>query len=77
MCKQNCKQFFVMIKHEKVNKKGVEQGYETKLYLNLMLNKLKVLEVLFLFILFEDSIQGTFHGGFHVPINLGSFLIFF
>ncbi len=49
MCKQKCKQIFVVIKHEKVNTKGIEQGYETKSYLNFMLNKLKVLEVLFLF----------------------------
>jgi hypothetical protein len=41
MCKQKCKQFFLVIKHEKVNTKGIEQGYETKLYLHLMLNKLK------------------------------------
>jgi len=47
-----CKQIFVVIKHEKVNTKGIKQGYETKLYLNLMLDKLKVLEVLFLFIPF-------------------------
>jgi hypothetical protein len=44
------KQIFVMIKHENVNTKGIEQDYETKSYLKLMLNKLKVMEVLFLFI---------------------------
>jgi hypothetical protein len=39
----------------------------------LMLNKLKVMEVLFLFIPLWRLNLRKFHGGFHVPIDLGSF----
>ncbi len=36
MCKQKCKQIFVMMKHENVNTKGIEQDYETRSYLKLI-----------------------------------------
>jgi hypothetical protein len=41
MCKQKCKQIFIVIKHEKANTKGINQGCGTRSYLRLMLNKLK------------------------------------
>jgi len=30
---KKCKQIFIVIKHESINTKGIEQGYGTKLYL--------------------------------------------
>lgn len=41
MCKQKCKQIFIVTKHEKANKKGINQGCGTRSYLRLMLNRLK------------------------------------
>jgi hypothetical protein len=41
MCKQNCRKIFFVIKHEKVNTKGISQGCGTRSYIRLMLNKLK------------------------------------
>jgi len=41
MCKQKCKQTFIMIKHENVNTKGIKQGYGTRSYLKLVLKRLR------------------------------------
>jgi hypothetical protein len=41
MYKQKCKQIFIVIKHEKINKKGINQGCGTRSYLKLVLNILK------------------------------------
>jgi hypothetical protein len=49
---KNGKQFFIVIKHEKVNTKGIEQGFGTRLYFALVLNKLNIMGVLSLFIPF-------------------------
>jgi hypothetical protein len=43
---KNGKQIFIVIKHEKVNTKGIEQGFA------LVLNKLNIMGVLSLFIPF-------------------------
>lgn len=50
MCKYKYKQIFIIIKYENINTKETKQGYETRLYLKLMLNKLNVMRVLLLFI---------------------------
>ncbi len=41
--KSKCKQIFIVIKYENVNIKGIEQGYGIRLYLKLVMNKLKVI----------------------------------
>jgi len=46
-----------------------EQGYGAKLYLKLMLNKLKVIGNYFYLYLFVNLVQGNFHKGFHMPIK--------
>jgi hypothetical protein len=43
MCKWKCKQVFIVIKYENVNTKGTKQNNITRLYLILMLNKLKLM----------------------------------
>ncbi len=42
-----------MIKHENINTKGIEQGYGTRLYLKMLLNKQKIMRVLSLFIILQ------------------------
>ncbi len=37
-----CKQIFIVIKYENVNIKRIEQGYGIRLYLKLVMNKLKL-----------------------------------
>jgi len=45
------------------------QGYKTRLYFKLVLNKLKVMKgpTYFYLYSFGDLVQRNFHGGFHVP----------
>jgi hypothetical protein len=43
MCKQKCKKIVILIKYEFVNTKGTKQGYGTRSYLKLLLNKLKII----------------------------------
>jgi hypothetical protein len=67
--KQKCKQIFIVIKYENVNTKGTKQGYGIRSYLKLMVNRLKVMKVLLLFIPFENLVDKSFHGGFHMLAN--------
>ncbi len=67
--KQKCKQIFIVIKYENVNTKGTKQVYGIRSYLKLMVNRLKVMKVLPLFIPFENPVDKSFHGGFHMPTN--------
>ncbi len=40
---EKCKQIFIVIKYENINIKGIKQGYGIRLYLKLVMNKLKVI----------------------------------
>jgi len=51
-----------MTKYEHVNIKGTEHGYGIRLYLKLVLNKLKVIGG-------PTFICKNFHNRFHVPIQ--------
>jgi hypothetical protein len=50
--KQKWRQIFIMLKYENVNVKRPKQGYGSRLYLKLVLNILKVIGVISLFIPF-------------------------
>jgi hypothetical protein len=52
-----------------MNIKWNEQGYGAKLYLELMLNKLKVIGSYFYLYMFANLVQGKIHKGFHMPIK--------
>ncbi len=43
MCKQKCKQIFIVIEHENVNTKGTKQDYGIRSYLKLVLNRLHIM----------------------------------
>jgi hypothetical protein len=69
MCKTtvNMKIYFNNIrKHEH---QWNEQGHGAKLYLKLMLNRLKVIGSYLYIYLFVNLVQGNFHKSFHMPIK--------
>jgi hypothetical protein len=70
--------FFIVIKHENVNTKIIKLSYGTRLYLILVLNILKVMEVFLLFIPFWGLSSRKFSWRFpcaHQSINfLNGFL---
>jgi len=70
MCKQNCRKIFFVIKHEKVNTKGISQGCGTRSYIRLMLNKLKEMGgFTFIYTLKDLTLGGFYARGFHVATN--------
>jgi hypothetical protein len=52
MCKQKCKQIFIVIKHKNITQNEQNKASGTRSYLKLILNKLKIMGALFLFIPF-------------------------
>ncbi len=59
-----------MIKHEKVNTKGISQGCGTRSYLRLMLNILKEMGgFTFIYIPWGANLGGFYAKGFHVATN--------
>jgi len=67
---------FIVIKYENVNTRRIEQGYGTKLYFKLVLNKLKIMKVFTFYLYpFGDLVQKNFDESFHVPTNQRGFLI--
>jgi hypothetical protein len=66
------------MKTQAKTKQKQKQSYGTKSYLKLILNKLKAMKgPTFTYTPLGTLLLGNFHGGFHVPINQGSFLISF
>jgi hypothetical protein len=53
-----------------MNIKWNEQGYGAKLYLKLMLNRLKVIRSYFYLYPTLNLVQGNFHKAFHMPIKI-------
>jgi hypothetical protein len=70
MCKQQCKIIVIVIKYENVNTKGTKQGYGTRSYFKLLLNKLKNNKGSYLHLHYsKDLAQESFHRCFHVLID--------
>jgi hypothetical protein len=72
MCKTNVQTNFYCSEIKKHNhKKKKKQGYITRLYFRLVLNRLKVKGVLLLFIR-GDLAKRSLHVNFHLPTDHGT-----
>ncbi len=76
VCKEKFKQIFILITYGNMNMKWNKQGYDSRLYFKLKLNKRKGMgnPTFINYNPFGDLIQGSFYVGFHMLITQGSFL---
>lgn len=74
--KKKFKQIFILITYGNMNMKWNKQGYDSRLYFKLKLNKLKRMgnPTFINYNPFGDLIQGSFYVGFHMLIIQGTFL---
>jgi len=76
ICKTKVQNKFISITYENLNMKWNEQGYGAKLHFKLMLNRLKVKRVLFIFIHIYGLNSKKIHECFHMPTIKRTFKIY-
>jgi hypothetical protein len=75
--KQKFKQNFILRRHENMNMKCSEQGYDARLYLKLVFSKHKTMGSYLYLYLFGDWTQEIFYRNLHMCTTQGTFLKIF
>jgi len=64
VCKEKCKQIFIVVNYENINIKRTKQGYGTRSHLLLELNIINVIKgSTFTYTSLGDLVCGSFHEG--------------